>query len=169
MGFRRGQNGQSRDCLKTAAKKDKLDLREAALIQPVLAEFMGTRAGGLAASAVSLVCLAARRRAGAAVALETAPRVGRRCGAPGWGRAGGSWGEWLRRLVVAAAAGEPGTPEPAPSLGGAEWPWRSGVPLGPRCTPPPRSPADGGSRGGPGMTRRRSTPTSWLLVSLLGE
>jgi hypothetical protein len=88
--------------------------------------------------------LATRRRTGVAVALETARRVGRRCRAPGWGRAGGSWGEWLRRLVVAAAAGEPGTPEPAPSLGGAEWPRRSRVPLGPTLHPAAQEP--GGRR-----------------------
>lgn len=133
---------------------------------------MGTKAGGRAAPAVGSSRFAGGRQASrwsrgcpgdrsASGQAVLNPRLGK-----SWRELGG---EWLRRLVVAAAAGEPGTPEPAPSLGGAEWPRRSRVPLGPRCTPPPSSPADGGSRGGPGMTRRRSAPASWLLVSLLGE
>lgn len=66
-----------------------LDLREAALgfrsCSPVLAEFpepeQVARAPPVVVLCVSLV--AARRRTGAAVALETARRVGRRRRAPG--------------------------------------------------------------------------------------
>lgn len=140
-----------------------LDLREAALgfrsCSPVLARVPGTRAGGS-------VCFAGGRQASHWSRGCPGDRSASGQAAPSpW--LGNNW----RELVggVAAAAGEPGTPEPAPSLGGAERPRCSRVPRGPRCTPPPRSPVDGGSRGGPGMTRRRSAPASWLLLSLLGE
>lgn len=89
------------------------------------------------------------------------PPAGEELAGAGGSGCGGWW--WPRRP---ASPGRPSLPRASAERSGLGAPVSR---LVPRCTPPPRSPADGGSPGGSGMTRRRSAPASWLLVSLLGE